>query len=74
MVLYVVGLGLGDEQDITVRGLRAVQRCDLIFLEAYTSVLAAPKEKLEELYGRPIQVADRNVVESEAESIIEQVS
>jgi hypothetical protein len=27
MVLYVIGLGLGDEKDITVRGLEAVKRC-----------------------------------------------
>jgi diphthine synthase len=69
MVLYMVGLGLGDEYDITVKGLKAVQRCALVFLEAYTSVLAAPKEVLEEVYGRSIVVADRNMVESEAELI-----
>lgn len=69
MVLYVVGLGLGDEDDITLRGLKAVQKCDLVFLEAYTSVLAAPKERLEAAYGRAITVADRTLVESEAERI-----
>lgn len=69
MVLYVVGLGLGDEADITLRGLKAVQKCDLVFLEAYTSVLAAPKERLETAYGKAITVADRNLVESEAERI-----
>jgi len=69
MVLYVVGLGLGDEDDITLRGLKAVQRSELVFLEAYTSVLAAPKERLEAAYGKAITVADRNLVESEAERI-----
>ena len=69
MVLYVVGLGLGDEDDITVRGLKAVQKCDLVFLEAYTSVLASPKETLEQAYGKTITVADRNMVESEADRI-----
>lgn len=69
MVLYVVGLGLGDEDDITLRGLKAVQRCDQVFLEAYTSVLAAGKERLEAAYGKPITVADRTMVESEAERI-----
>jgi len=73
MVLYVIGLGLGDEDDITVKGLKAVQLCDKVYLEAYTSVLAAPKERLEEAYGKEIVVADRNMVESEAESIYLQV-
>ena len=39
-MLYVVGLGLGDERDITVRGLEAVRKCDKVYLEAYTSLLA----------------------------------
>lgn len=69
MVLYVVGLGLGDEEDITLRGLRAVQKSEVVFLEAYTSVLGAPKEKLEEAYGCSIVVADRTMVESDAEQI-----
>jgi diphthine synthase len=69
MVLYVVGLGLGDEDDITVRGLRAVQRCELVFLEAYTSVLGVSKERLEAAYGKTITVSDRTDVESGAEKI-----
>lgn len=36
----MVGLGLGDEKDITVRGLEAVRKCDKVYLEAYTSLLA----------------------------------
>ena len=39
-MLYVVGLGLGDEKDITVRGLEVVRRSDKVYLEAYTSLLA----------------------------------
>lgn len=39
MVLYLVGLGLGDEQDITLRGLQIVRGCKRIYLEAYTAVL-----------------------------------
>ena len=73
MVFYVIGLGLGDEDDITVKGLKAIKRCHKVYLEAYTSVLGTPKERLEEAYGKEIVVADRNMVESEAESIYLQV-
>ena len=38
-MLYFVGLGLGDEKDITVKGLEIVKKCDKIYLENYTSVL-----------------------------------
>ena len=52
MVFYLVGLGLGDERDITVRGLEAVKKCDQVWLEAYTSVLCVGVERLEAFYGR----------------------
>ncbi|RLN93102.1 hypothetical protein BBJ28_00026102, partial [Nothophytophthora sp. Chile5] len=46
MVLYVIGLGLGDEQDVTLRGLNAIKQCKKVFLENYTSVLGVELEKL----------------------------
>jgi len=62
-MLYVVGLGLGDEKDITVNGLEAVKKCKRVYLEAYTSILGVPKERLEAIYGREVVVADREFVE-----------
>ena len=71
MVLYIIGLGLGDEKDITVRGLEAIRSSDKVFLEAYTSVLCIGKERLEAYYEKSITLADRFMVESEAEQIYE---
>lgn len=45
-MLYLVGLGLADETDITVKGLEVVKRAERVYLEAYTSILHAGKEKL----------------------------
>ena len=39
MVLYMIGLGLSDEKDITVKGLEAVKRAKAVYLEHYTAVL-----------------------------------
>jgi diphthine synthase len=71
MVLYLIGLGLYDEQDITLRGLKAVQQCERVYLEAYTSILLCDKAKLEALYGKDVVVADREMVESQADVILE---
>lgn len=71
MALYVIGLGLGNEKDITVRGLELVKRCDRIYLEAYTSILGVNKKSLEEFYGHEILEADRDTVEQEADAILE---
>ena len=51
MVLYLIGLGLGDERDITLRGLDAIKSCSAVYLEHYTSILGVDREKLEALYG-----------------------
>ena len=45
-MLYLVGLGLGDAKDITVRGLEVVRTADRVYLEAYTSILTVGKEEL----------------------------
>lgn len=116
-MLYLIGLGLYDERDITLRGLDAVRGCARVYLEAYTSILLCPKvsfvcglcvmgfacvlqhhhsmpalsmpcaapggtthfqythkctqEKLEALYGKEVVVADREMVENDADLILE---
>lgn len=45
-MFYIIGLGLGDAKDITVKGLEIVQKCDRIYLESYTSILTCGKEAL----------------------------
>jgi diphthine methyl ester synthase len=63
----LVGLGLGDVKDITVRGLEAVRAADVVYLEAYTSFLiGCSVEALESFYERNVVVADREMVESGA--------
>lgn len=52
MVLYVIGLGLGDEKDITVRGLEAVRGSAKVVLEHYTSILGVDKAKLVRVFVR----------------------
>lgn len=50
-MLYLVGLGLADETDITVKGLEIVKKADRVYLEAYTSILLVDKEKLVSAFG-----------------------
>ncbi|KZT43305.1 Diphthine synthase [Sistotremastrum suecicum HHB10207 ss-3] len=69
-MFYIIGLGLSDEKDITVKGLEVVKACSRVYLEAYTSILLVPKENLEEFYGRPLIVADRDMVETESDEIL----
>lgn len=70
-MLYLIGLGLSHESDITVRGLETVRKCERVYLEAYTSILmAADKSSLEKFYGKEVILADRELVESGADQIL----
>src|SRR3989344_5389791 len=71
MALYLIGLGLHEEKDITVKGLEAVKKCSKVYLENYTSQLNSPLEDLEKFYGKKILPADRKFVE-ETESILKE--
>jgi diphthine methyl ester synthase len=74
MVLYFIGLGLGDEKDITVKGLEAVKNSEKVFLEHYTSILSVDFAKLEAFYGKEIIICTRDTVEIEMDEILKEVA
>ncbi|KAL7086017.1 hypothetical protein ACP275_14G312800 [Erythranthe tilingii] len=74
-MLYVIGLGLGDEKDITLRGLESIKKCSKVYMEAYTSLLSFGLTSdglstLEKVYGKPIIVADREMVEEKSDDML----
>ncbi|KAL9126977.1 MAG: hypothetical protein Q9217_004059 [Psora testacea] len=69
-MLHLVGLGLADEADVTVKGLEIIRKAERVYLEAYTSILLVDTAKLEAYYGRPVIVADREMVESSSDEIL----
>uniref|UniRef100_A0A8C4RCX7 diphthine methyl ester synthase n=1 Tax=Eptatretus burgeri TaxID=7764 RepID=A0A8C4RCX7_EPTBU len=69
-MFYLVGLGLGDAKDITMKGLEIVRKSHTVYLEAYTSVLSVGKDVLEKFYGREVVLADREAVEHGAEEML----
>lgn len=70
-MFYIIGLGLGDCKDITVKGFEIVKKCERVYLEAYTSILTCGKETLEQFYGKKLILADRDLVEQGADDILE---
>ncbi|XP_045160515.2 diphthine methyl ester synthase-like [Mercenaria mercenaria] len=69
-MFYLVGLGLGDAKDITVKGLEVVKSAKRVYLEAYTSILTVGKDALESFYGREVILADRDMVETESDALL----
>ncbi|RPA80415.1 Diphthine synthase [Ascobolus immersus RN42] len=84
MPLYLIGLGLARPSDITLHGLQTLQKCQRIYLEAYTSILLStssassefdPEESARTLQAElnlttPIEIADRDLVESGSDTIL----
>ena len=68
----MIGLGLSDEKDITVKGLEAVKNSTKVYLEHYTAILMVNTPKLEEFFGKELILADREFVESGCQGMIEE--
>ena len=63
-MLTFVGLGLYDEEDVTLKGVRAIRDADMIFAEFYTSkMMGTTIESMESLYQKKVTVLSRNEIE-----------
>jgi diphthine synthase len=64
--LIFVGLGLYDENDVTLRGLEAIKEADTVFAEFYTSIMPGLSiQRLEEKTGKAVKVVPRRILEEE---------
>jgi diphthine synthase len=64
--LAFIGLGLGDERDLSARARDELRSCEAVFSETYTALLAPGSlERLGRDLGRPIVRLTREEVESE---------
>jgi diphthine synthase len=69
--LVLVGLGLYDEKDVSVRGLAEIREADTVFAEFYTSLMPGLSiRKLEEMIGKAVNVVSRRVLEEEEGKLI----
>jgi len=70
VTLYLIGIGLNDEKDISVKGLETIRKCDSVYLESYTSIMTRNVPELEKSYGKKIIAADRKLVEQSDEIVL----
>jgi len=65
-MLYLVGLGLYDEKDISLNGLEAIKSADVVYAEFYTARLfGGDLKSLESLAGVTINILRREEVEED---------
>lgn len=68
-MLWLIGIGFGDEEDLTLRSLEVIKECDLVYLENYTSIINFDVKKLEKLVNKKITLANRDLVENKNDII-----
>lgn len=71
-MLYFIGLGLYDENDISLKGMKALNEVDVVYAEFYTARLFGTNLKsLEDATGIQIKVLSREQVEEDNIPLIE---
>ena len=66
-MLYLVGLGVFDEKDLSLRGLEALKNCSEIYSEFYTNYFSGSINNLEGLIGKKIIPLKRGDLEEKPE-------
>jgi diphthine synthase len=70
--LVLVGLGLFDDADMSLRALEVARSADSVFAEFYTSAMpGADLGRLERRLGRPVRVLSREDLEQRADAVLD---
>lgn len=73
MALWLIGLGLHDVRDVTVKGLERIRACSAVYAEFYTAILTGTThEELEDFLQTPVDVLPREGVESGGHDLVTQ--
>ena len=69
-MLYLIGLGLNDEKDLSLKAVEIAKKCDC-YAELYTSIWQGSLEGLKETMGKKIHVLKRKDLEENSEGLVE---
>jgi diphthine synthase len=69
-MLYLIGLGVWDEKDVSLRGMELCKKADSIYCELYTANWGGDLRKLEKMIGKKIVLLERKDLEEESESFL----
>lgn len=70
-MLTFVGLGLYDLDDISLKGMHAIEEADHVYLESYTSrLMGTDPAAMEKRYNKPIHILKREDVEQHPEPVL----
>jgi diphthine synthase len=71
VMLTLIGLGLFDEKDLTIRGMEEAKNADKTYVELYTSYWYGSIENLEKIISKKVVELKRGDLEENSEKILE---
>ena len=69
-MLYLIGLGLQDEKDISLRAIEVAKNSEC-FMESYTSKWQGSVESLEKIIGKKVKSLERSDMEENSQWILD---
>ncbi len=72
-MLKLIGLGLCEAEDISLKGLEEIKKSDKVFMERYTSPWHGKKD-LEKITGKKIEEVKRSELEEGSEKLMDEAS
>jgi diphthine synthase len=71
-MLILVGLGLSDEKDLTLRGIDEAKSADKVYLDLYTGFWNGNLKNLEKIIGKTIECVNRRDLEDNSKKIVDE--
>ncbi|UCD02936.1 MAG: diphthine synthase [Candidatus Aenigmatarchaeota archaeon] len=69
-MIYLIGLGIGGEHDISLRGLQACEKAKEVYAELYTAGWPGDLKKLGKRIGKDIKLLKRKDIEEEVRQLV----
>ena len=63
-MLFIIGLGLNDEGDLTLKAIDCLRKSEKVYAEFYTNIWQGDLRNLQKIIGKNIDILDREKVES----------
>ena len=72
MTLTLIGVGLKDQDDLSLRAVQIARQMDYLYLESYTMKLDTNLEQLSRVIGKQVIHLFRKDLEENSKNLIEQ--
>lgn len=70
-MMFLIGLGLWDESDLSLRGIEEAKNADEVYIELYTSKWHGEIKNLEKLIGKKVKILERRELEQESDKVLD---